>query len=180
VAKENEKTVNLDGSIKPSLMSRVIPILIISILAGGGGYIQGSLVRGNSAPEATKKEAGITSETLAATEASSTDHYIPENSVAAKTIVRPLAPIISNLGFPSETWMRLELSVLMTSGASSEQDIVAAKAGESVVTFLRTVDLKKIEGPSGFLHFREDLSDLLTTQFRGSVTGVLIGSMVVE
>lgn len=180
MAKENEKAVNLDGAIKPSLMSRVIPILIISILAGGGGYVQGSFVRGNSAPDLAKTEANIASEKSVGSEASSTDRSTTEASVAAKTIVRPLAPIISNLGFPSETWMRLELSVLMTPGASSEQDVVAAKAGESVVTFLRTVDLKKIEGPSGFLHFREDLSDLLTTQFRGSVTGVLIGSMVVE
>ena len=130
--------------------------------------------------EPEKTVAGAKNEAAGGAEAGAGFHTSSESSVAAKTIVRPLAPIISNLGLPSETWMRLELSLLLNPAASSEQDIVAAKAGESVVTFLRTVELKKIEGPSGFLHFREDLSDMLTTQFHDSVTGVLIGSMVVE
>jgi flagellar protein FliL len=180
LAKEKNIVLSSDDPVKPSLVSRIIPVLIVSILAGGGGYLHGSLVRGSTTPETHKAEADATIEHSAAPEANAPDHVSTEAIVEAKTIVRPLAPIISNLGFPSETWMRLELTVLMSPTASTEQDVVAAKAGESIVTFLRTLNLKQIEGPSGFLHFREDLSDLLTTQFKGTVTGVLIGSMVVE
>jgi flagellar protein FliL len=180
MAKEKEAVAEGEAPAKPSLVSRIIPILIISILAGGGGFLQGSMIRGGSAPAAAAPEAAKTAEEQVKPEGGEAKVAGEEAPVEATTIVRPLAPVISNLGNPSETWMRLEVSLLLSAEAAKEQDILAAKAGESVVTFLRTVDLKKIEGPSGFLHFREDLSNLLTTQFHGMIAGVLIGSMVVE
>jgi flagellar protein FliL len=180
VAKDKEKIANQEGPNKKSLISRVIPVLIITILAGGGGYLQGSIVRVNPVHSTDKKEVGTLEEKSVNSEANADELHGQESALSDQTIVRSLAPVVSNLGTPSDTWMRLELSILMSSAASSEQDLVAAKAGESVVAFLRTVDLKKIEGPSGFLHFREDLSDMLTARFSGSISGVLIGSMVVE
>jgi flagellar protein FliL len=180
VAKEKEKNANTDTPLKVGLISRIVPILIISILAGGGGYIQGSLVRGDALLTPTKKIIEAAGDPKPAAEGGDVAQQASEEGGVAQSIVRPLAPIISNLGMPSDTWMRLELNILMNSASSSQQEVVAAKAGETIVAFLRTLDLKKIEGPSGFFHFREDLSDLLMTQFPDVVTGVLIGSMVVE
>ncbi len=178
LAKEKNSEKTASGPGKATVISRAIPILIVSILAGGGGFLQGTMVKGKPV---AKSENSVTVNAKPPDEGKTAAEDASQGSTAlAKMFVRPLAPIISNLGNPSETWMRLELSLLLDPKEISEQDVVAAQAAESVVTFLRTVELKKIEGPSGFLHFREDLGDMLSESYQGKITGVLIGSMVVE
>lgn len=162
---------------KKSLVSSIVPILLVTIVAGGGGFLQGTMFRNISSNPLEPVKPGATASEGDQIRSDGAKTEVPASKTA---IVRSLTPIISNLGTPSDTWMRLELSLLMDQAAQSEQDIVAVKAADSVVNYLRTVELKKIEGPSGFLHFREDLSDMLVAEFAGKITGVLIGSMVVE
>jgi flagellar protein FliL len=177
VAKESDQKNGTVETTKPSMTSRIIPIFLVTILAGGGGFLQGALFRGNSTVGAGGADVSAASPT---SEDETVSNLKKEGPVTAKAIVRTLAPIISNLGSPSETWMRLEISILIDRTVQLDQDVLAVKASDVVVSLLRTVELKKIEGPSGFLHFREDLNDALTAAFDGKITGVLIGSMVVE
>jgi flagellar protein FliL len=177
VAKQKEEKAEIDGAPKRSLVSRIIPVLLVSILAGGSGFMQGALFRGSSSADASTTNAAVEQPKP---EGEAAAEVKKDEPVAPKTIVRTLAPIISNLGNPSETWMRLEISILIDGKVQSDQDVIAVKASDLVVSYLRTIELKKIEGPSGFLHFREDLNDTLTAEFEGKITGVLIGSMVVE
>ena len=179
MAKASDKPKVESKGPKKSIVSRVIPPLLVTIIAAGGGYVEGSLFRGGAA-STEKSTTPAAAEHGATPPESETAAAEPPKSEVEKTVVRSLAPIVSNLGSPSETWMRLEISILMHETSQAEQDELAVKAADSVVGFLRTVNLKSIEGPSGFTHFREDLGDILKSSFDGKISGVLIGSMVVE
>ncbi len=95
-------------------------------------------------------------------------------------IIRQLAPIITNLASPKDVWMRIEVSIVIKPEAKAEQDLIAVKSSDQILALLRTIDLAQIEGPSGFLHFREDINDLVRESSEHKVAQVLINSMVVE
>ena len=76
--------------------------------------------------------------------------------------------------------MRIEVSIVISPDAQAEQDLIAVKSSDEILALLRTVDLAQIEGPSGFLHFREDINDLVRENSGHKVLQVLINSMVVE
>jgi flagellar protein FliL len=173
-AKES-KTEGAKGS-KPSLMSVIIPVLLLTLIAGGGGFAVATMVGPNpaSAPQAEMA-------------ASDGDHVSkPEEGAASNEhganlgIVRLLAPIITNLASPKDVWMRIEVSIVIKPEAQAEQDLIAVKSSDQILALLRTVDLAQIEGPSGFLHFREDINDLVRESSEHKVAQVLINSMVVE
>jgi flagellar protein FliL len=173
-AKEN-KTEGTKGS-KPSVMSVIIPVLLLTLIAGGGGFAVATMLGPNSAPA---PQAEVT--------ASDGDHVSkPTEGTASNVhgentgIIRQLAPIITNLASPKDVWMRIEVSIVIKPEAQSEQDLIAVKSGDQILALLRTIDLAQIEGPSGFLHFREDINDLVRESSEHKVAQVLINSMVVE
>ena len=76
--------------------------------------------------------------------------------------------------------MRIEISIVIKPEAKTEQDLIAVRSSDQILALLRTIDLAQIEGPSGFLHFREDINDLVRESSEHKVAQVLINSMVVE
>ena len=180
MAKASEQKGGNEGGSKRSLVSRVIPVLLVTIIAGGGGFLEGTFFRDRAASGEAPKTSTASASEQTVPAATSEAHAPEQKAEIERDTVRALAPIVSNLGSPSETWMRLEISILMHKVEQADQDETAVKAADAVVAFLRTVSLKSIEGPTGFTHFREDLSDMLKNSFDGKITGVLIGSMVVE
>ncbi len=173
-AKEN-KAEGTKGS-KPSVMSVIIPVLLLTLIAGGGGFAVATMLGPNSvlAPQAEVA-------------ASDGDHVPkPEEGAAGDEhganigIIRQLAPIVTNLASPKDVWMRIEVSIVIKPEAKAEQDLIAVKSSDQILALLRTIDLAQIEGPSGFLHFREDINDLVRESSERKVAQVLINSMVVE
>ena len=173
-AKEN-KTEGAKGA-KPSAMSVIISVLLLTLIAGGGGFAVATLLGPNLAPEPQAEVA-----------VSDGDHVsIPEEGVAGDEhganagIIRQLAPIVTNLASPKDVWMRIEVSIVIKPEARSEQDLIVVRSSDQILALLRTIDLAQIEGPSGFLHFREDINDLVRESSEHRVAQVLINSMVVE
>ena len=173
-AKES-KTEGAKGP-KPSAMSVIIPVLLLTLIASGGGFAVATILGPNSAPAP---------QTAAA--APDGDHASkPAEGEAADEhgenigIIRQLAPIVTNLASPKDVWMRIELSIVIKPEAKAEQDLIAVKSSDQILALLRTIDLAQIEGPSGFLHFREDINDLVREGSEHKVAQVLINSMVVE
>jgi flagellar FliL protein len=92
-----------------------------------------------------------------------------------------LPPIITNLAAPRDVWLRVEASILVQGGGGhGNQEVLAAKVGADLLTYLRTLSLQDIEGASAFLAFRDDLDDQVRTLSHGAVAKVLIKSLVVE
>lgn len=183
--KVKEKNTDAAGGPKPSLMSVLLPVLLLTLIAAGGGFAVGTLL--NAKPDLASNEAGI----KGATEANGAN--VPESANKAGAnehegsghtgnggIVRQLAPIITNLASPKDVWIRIEASIIINSEAQAEQDMIAVQSSDQILALLRTVTLAQIEGPSGFLHFREDITDLVQENSEHKVAQVLINSMVVE
>ena len=93
--------------------------------------------------------------------------------------LKPLPPIMTNLAGAKGTWIRIEASVVFAADAASPNALAAAIA-EDMVAYLRTVPLSQIEGPSGFLHLREDLNDRARIRSAGKVRELVIQALVLE
>ena len=100
--------------------------------------------------------------------------YSPDSAVLR------LEPIVTNLAAPPGAWIRLEASLVFAGEPPKQQGELAARIAEDILAFLRTVRLDQIEGPSGFLHLREDLSERAAIRSQGLVREVVIGGLVVE
>ena len=99
----------------------------------------------------------------------------------AKAIyVHTLPAITTNLANPANTWIRLESSVLVRGELGLEGKVVLDKIPQDIVSYLRTVQLAQMEGPSGFQHLREDLNDRVRVRSEGKVLELIIQALVVE
>lgn len=72
--------------------------------------------------------------------------------------VRPLAAIVTNLGSPADTFVRLQAAIVIELNTPNS-DALAAKVGDEIVAYLRTVPITEIQGPTGFQFLREELKD---------------------
>ena len=173
-AKEN-KTEGTKGP-KPSVMSVIIPVLLLTLIAGGGGFAVATMLGPNSAAAPQAEVAASEGDHVSKpAEGEAGDEHGENNG-----IIRQLAPIVTNLASPKDVWMRIEVSIVIKPEAKSEQDLIVVRSSDEILALLRTVDLAQIEGPSGFLHFREDINDLVRESSEHKVAQVLINSMVVE
>ncbi len=176
MAKDKKQDAAVDGK-KPSLLSVILPLALLTLVAGGGGFAFGSLmVVAKHMPEPVK-EAAVGEEPAEGQGEAAAEH--PEKPEKG-SIVRQLTPIVTNLLSPKEAWIRLEAAIVLKPEAASEQDLVAVESGDKIMGYLRTVSLAQIDGPSGLLHLRDDLNDLLAGDPHARVSRVLISSMVVE
>ncbi len=173
--KDKDKESLVEGekpakAAKPSIMAVILPVLLLSLIAAGGGFAVATVLGSQPAAVTQPAASGETGEHPA----TSGEH------AGTGTIVRQLAPIITNLSSPKDTWIRLEVAIVINPEAQADQDMVAVRSSDQILTMLRTVSLSQIEGPSAFLHFKEDINDLLRENSDNKVSQVLISSMVVE
>jgi flagellar protein FliL len=97
----------------------------------------------------------------------------------ASTVV-DLPPIVTNLGAPQDTWVRLEGSIIIDPKTLSHPEAMAAQIGDDVLAYLRTVSLQQLEGPIGLENIRQDLSERAATRSGGKVRGFVIRTLVVQ
>jgi hypothetical protein len=69
---------------------------------------------------------------------------------------------------------------MIRSASEKQPELLAEKAGEQILTYLRSVRLSQLESPSGILGLRDDLDETVRTLSEGEVRGVLIHGLVVE
>jgi flagellar FliL protein len=144
----------------------LIPVLVATLLVGGVGAFFGmqvpSLIEQSAAPKEKQEEK-------------------PEPaSSGAKVSLRSLAPITTNLASPPNTWIRMEMSAVITEDLGPEGSVLMARLAEDIVAYLRTVSLEQIEGASGFQHLREDLNDRVRIRSQGKVRELMIEALVVQ
>jgi flagellar FliL protein len=157
-------------------MSVIIPVLLLTLIASGGGFAVATMLGANLAPVPQVEVAAADGDHVAKPAEGEARDAHGENT----GIIRQLAPIVTNLASPKDVWMRIEISIVIKPEAKAEQDLIAVKSSDQILALLRTIDLAQIEGPSGFLHFREDINDLVRESSEHKVAQVLINSMVVE
>jgi flagellar protein FliL len=97
----------------------------------------------------------------------------------ASTIV-DLPPIVTNLGTPQDTWIRLEGSIIFDPKTLPHPEAVAGQIGDDVLAYLRTVSLHQLEGPIGLENIRQDLNERAATRSGGKVHAFVIRTLVVQ
>ena len=100
-------------------------------------------------------------------------------SAQASTIV-DLPPIVTNLGAPQDTWIRLEGSIIFDPKTLPHPEAVAGQIGDDVLAYLRTVSLHQLEGPIGLENIRQDLNERAATRSGGKVHAFVIRTLVVQ
>ena len=91
-----------------------------------------------------------------------------------------LPPIVTNLGAPQDTWVRLEGSIIFDPKTLPHPEAVAGQIGDDVLAYLRTVSLHQLEGPIGLENIRQDLNERAATRSGGKVRAFVIRTLVVQ
>ncbi len=94
--------------------------------------------------------------------------------------VLDLAPIVTNLGAPHDIWIRIEASIVVDPAILPHPEGVAAKIGDDILAYARTLSLKQLEGPIGLESLRQDLNERAATRSDGKVREVFIRPLVVQ
>ncbi len=165
-----------EGKKKSGLMALVIPLVVLTAVGGGGGWVIGNML----APQVKQAEDAAKAAEAAAGghggEAKKDEEGIPPISTEANGVVT-LEPITTNLAYPSENWIRLEVA-LMFNGAPDVQ--IAEAVHQDIMAYLRTVSLQQVEGPRGFQYLKDDLQERVDLRSEGRVSKVMFRTLVIE
>ncbi len=162
------------GAKKESGAGFLVAMVLGTFLALGSGWFVGTLMMPSKT--SVQKPAMEQKETNEKGDSESEE----SNPVAASENVATLEPIIVILRNSENTFLRLELAIVMHDDAPtlSTEDKFLLKSELSA--YSRTLSLRQISGPSGYLHFRDDLLDRVRLISETGVKDVLVLSMVAE
>ncbi|MCG6122845.1 MAG: flagellar basal body-associated FliL family protein [Microvirga sp.] len=99
---------------------------------------------------------------------------------AAGATLHRLSPVVTNLRSPSDVWIRVDLALVMEEPDEGARSRLATEIAADALSYLRTLDLAQIEGASGLLFLREDLTDRAAARSQGAVREVVLESLVVQ
>ncbi len=155
-----------DGKAKGSMMGLLAAVVALTAIAAGGGWYLGGLISADQ--QATAK-------TTAKEDKPKPGDF---ESRSIGTVV-PLKPIVTNLGIPQNTWVRLEASLVAKPGHEIPA-AMAANVGDDFLSFLRSVNLMQLQGAAGLAYLRADLEERARLRSEGAVDRVFISALVVE
>ncbi len=150
---------------KTSVVALIAEFVILTCFAVGAGglfgmQVLGGLDHGGAKPEAVAAKA-------------------PKPKHADGSNLKPLPTIVTNLASPKGVWIRIEASIVVGPEAANT-NALAASISEDMIAYLRTVPLEQLEGPSGFLHLREDINDRARIRSGGKVGDIVLHAVVLE
>lgn len=164
---------------KSSPVITIAVIAVLSLLAGGGGWLVGNMLAPPPAEEVAKAEP-------AAAAAAEGGHggggkggegqEVPHISTLANGIVL-LDPITSNLAYPSDNRVRLEVALMFK---DAPDVALAEEIHQDIMAYMRTVSLQQVQGPRGFQYLRDDLQERVDLRSEGRVTNVMFRTFVIE
>ncbi len=160
---------------KGGFAGTAISIVATSAIAAGVAWFSADLLASPPAGNDKAQHAGAKGDDHAKADDKGGD----DKRGASGSFVR-MEPVVSSMYGAEEVWMRLELGLIMREGERTPGAGMLAEIRDGLIGMLRNTRLTEIEGPSGFLHFREDVHDLVRIRTAGKVKNVTILSLVVE
>lgn len=152
----------------PSIVIQLGALLLMTAAAAGMGWVSGGFLTGGGPASESGEHAAPD-----AHGASKDDHADP---VVSETLV-PLEAITTNIGAPSEVWVRMEVSLILEEPQPPELPGIIQ---QDLLAYLRTVKMHQIEGASGFRHLKADLEERASIRSDGHVKGLLIKTLLFE
>ncbi|NTF40906.1 flagellar basal body-associated FliL family protein [Rhizobium rhizogenes] len=149
------------------LILTIVGLLVLTVLGGGGGWLLGTVV----APRIKAATAAIQATTTAAGDSKQAAAAAQANGIIA------LDPITTNLAYPSQSWIRLELALVF----KGPPDVQLAQAiHQDILSYVRTVSLQQIEGARGLQYLRDDIQERVDLRSEGRVSKVMFRTFVIE
>ena len=169
---------------KSGLVPTIAAVLVLTLVGGGGGWAIGNMIAGKVQPaidqkakdEAAAQEAAAKEEKDKKGGKEGEEAGLPTIATEANGIVQ-LEPITTNLAYPSDNWVRLEVALLF----NGVPDVKLAETiHQDIMSFMRTVSLQQIEGPRGFEYLRDDLQERVDLRSKGRVSKVVFRTFIIE
>ncbi|MFB2549662.1 flagellar basal body-associated FliL family protein [Ensifer soli] len=163
----------------PKKASKLLPIAVIVVLTligAGGGWVVGAMVA--PPPETPKAEVAVAEPAAAAHEGGKEGEApeIPKIATEANGVVL-LEPVTTNLSYPSENWIRIEVALQF----KGTPDVTIAEAiHQDIAAYMKTVSLQQIQGPRGFQYLKDDIKERVDLRSEGRVTNVMFRTFVVQ
>ena len=104
----------------------------------------------------------------------------PNDVVPAASGLFEMPPIVTNLGAPKDTWIRLEASIVFDAKTVQHPETLAEEIAGDELAYLRTITLAQIEGPIGLENIRQDLNERAATRSGGKVSELIVRTLVVQ
>ena len=145
------------NSMRASLLELAV---VVVLAAGAGAAFEASRAGAPRGPDKPAESAGA-----------------PQ---AQPSTIVDLPPIVTNLGAPQDTWVRLEGSIIFDPRTLPNPDAVAGRIGDDILAYLRTVSLRQLEGPIGLENIRQDLNERAAIRSDGKVRAFVIRTLVVQ
>ena len=148
-----------------TLLKTLLAVILLTLLAAGAGGFYGmqSVAMVTAQLEGKPKEAEP-----------------PALRYPQGTLLKDLAPIITNLAQPPETWVRLEAALVIDPKTKQLPEPLIGEISNDVLAYMRTVTLKQIEGASGLRQLGEDLNERVSIRSGGKVHELIIQTLVVQ
>jgi flagellar protein FliL len=147
----------------PSSGQFMIAMIIVTIIAGAAGYVMATRAATPADPAQSQAKAADASAVTA-----------PMSNIL------DLPPVVTNIGAPQETWVRLETSMIFDTTEVKHPDSLAAEIGADLLAYMRTVTLAQIQGPIGLQNLRQDLNERAAARSGGQVKELVIKTLVVQ
>lgn len=164
----------------PSIVVQIAVFLVMTAAAVGIGWLSGSYLNSSMPHEEKSEPAEASAPSGGHGEAKhgGEEKGGEKKLGAGNPLVLDLGTITTNLAAPSDTWLRLELSVVLDQ--PSQDTMLAETIHQDLLAFMRTVKLHQIEGASGFQHLKADLLERASIRSDGHVQAVLIRTLLFE
>lgn len=164
----------------PSIVVQIAVLLVMTVAAVGIGWLSGSYLNSSMPHEEKSEPAEASAPSGGHGEAKhgGEEKEGEKKLGAGNPLVLDLGTITTNLAAPSDTWLRLELSVVLDQ--PSQDTMLAETIHQDLLAFMRTVKLHQIEGASGFQHLKADLLERASIRSDGHVQAVLIRTLLFE
>ncbi|HLP70777.1 MAG TPA: flagellar basal body-associated FliL family protein [Rhizobium sp.] len=156
---------------RSGLILMVAAVASLSIVGAGAGWLVGGIL---VPPPAVPEEAAPAT-AQAGHGAAGKEGEIP--NVSDRPEIVRIDPIVTNLAYPSEDWIRVELALVFNGAPDAN---LAEEIHQEVLAYLRTVSLQQIQGPRGFQYLRDDISEIADMRSQGRISKVLFRSFIVE
>ena len=169
----------------------VVIALLLTLVGAGTGFTVGAVLQTTPAAEISAAPPRSVAPSKETAPAHSPENKTPDAETASEEDAAevidarslkaiPFPPVLTTLAEPKGGWIRLEGSILVRADSEEPPELLAEKAGEQILTYLRSVRLKQIEGAAGVLGLRDDLNETVKALSNGQVQGVLIHGLAVE
>jgi flagellar protein FliL len=164
----------------PSIIVQAAVFAVLTLMAGGAGWGMGQFVSADKTAAPAGQPASLKAAPEPHGEApASKDGHEAAGSAHGVLVGNSLLlePMVTNLASPSDVWVRLEMALVVEEPLEEE---MTQAIHQDLFSYVRTIRLNQLEGPSGYLNFKADLLDRAKIRSEGKVKAVLVKTLLFE